>query len=283
MVSGVFRNSGIFCTNVFRNISYRPHQPTFTHPPRHRMRHPLITCAWSLLLLTACVPVGPDYQPPQSHLPAAFTTLQETEPQHVPDDNRTRWWGLFNDPLLLQLVDQALAANQDLRIAESRIKAARARYLMTEAAADPYLAAAGLYSHSQRSDTTGSSSNTGNQDLFQAGFDADWELDIFGGQRRSMEAAAATLSASEENRRDVLISLEAEVARNYFELRGSQRRLVTARNNLIAQEKTLASVEGRFGLGLVSKLEVAQAQTQKSLSPPRSRPLTRKLPAAQAS
>lgn len=229
------------------------------------MRLHLITCAWFLLLLTACVPVGPDYQPPQSHLPAAFTTLQETEPQHVPGDNRTRWWGLFNDPLLLQLVDQALAANQDLHIAESRIKAARARYLMTEAAADPSLAAAGLYSQSQRSDNTGSSSNTGSQDLFQAGFDADWELDIFGGQRRSIEAAAATLSASEENRRDVLISLEAEVARNYFELRGSQRRLATARNNLIAQEKTLASVEGRYGLGLVSKLEVAQTQTQKSL------------------
>ena len=214
------------------------------------------------LLLVGCAPVGPDYQSPRPDLPARWSTEQE---QHAPapvEDTR-RWWNLFNDPLLTELVTRAITANQDLRIAGSRIKAARARYRITTASSSPSLAAAAAYSHSRRSENTGSTG--GNQDLFQAGFDADWEIDLFGGQRRSVEAATATLVASEENRRDVLITLEAEVARNYFELRGSQRRLATAKDNLRTQDLTLATVQGRFRLGLGSRLEVAQAQTQKSL------------------
>lgn len=218
------------------------------------------------LLLAACAPVGPDYQPPASDLPDRFNTEQNAIIPPEPVETQGRWWNLFNDTLLTDLVNRALLANQDLRIAESRVKAARARYRLTSAEADPSLAATGSYSRSRRSENNGStSSSRSDQDLFQAGFDAEWEIDFFGGRRRSVEAASATLSASEEDRRDILISLEAEVARNYFELRGSQRRLATARNNLIAQEKTLATVEGRFGLGLGSQLEVAQARTQKAL------------------
>ena len=221
---------------------------------------------WVLtLLLAACAPVGPDYQPPRPDLPARWGTEHGRQfPATIDSDNR--WWNLFNDPLLNDLLDRAIAANHDLRIAGSRIKAARARYRMASASSGPSLAAEATSTHSRRSDNTGSTNNDrDSQNLYQAGFDADWEIDLFGGQRRSVEASAAAFSASEENRRDVLITLEAEVARNYFELRGSQKRLATARANLVTQDMTLATVRGRFQLGLASQLEVAQAETQEAL------------------
>ncbi len=216
-----------------------------------------------LLLLASCAPVGPDYAPPAVDLPARFSGSQSAGTSQGPIEAQGRWWDLFNDPLLTDLVDQALLQNQDLRIAGSRIKAARARYRIASAEVDPTLAAGAAYSTARRSENSGSSGDS--QDLFQVGFDADWEIDLFGGRRRTIEASAASLEASEENRRDVLISLEAEVARNYFELRGSHRRLATAKANLAAQDLTLATVQGRFQLGLASQLEVAQAQTQQAL------------------
>lgn len=213
------------------------------------------------LLLAACAPVGPNYLPPPAALPAAWNQPQ-TETKVAVD--QARWWRLFEDPLLEKLIEQAIAANQDLRIAESRIKAARGRYQIATGEAMPTLTGSAAASHSRRSDS-GSSSARLEQDLFQAGFDAEWELDIFGGQRRSVEAATASLEAAIENRRAVLISLEGEVGRNYLEWRGSQQRLATAQKNLAAQQMTVATVQGRFGLGLASQLEVAEAETQLSL------------------
>ncbi len=230
------------------------------------MRSPLIIRAWPLvLLLAACAPVGPDYTPPAPDLPAGWSTEHDGRPPAATESGE-RWWSLFDDPLLDNLLDRAITANHDLRIAGSRIKAARARYRIATASSDPSLAAEASASHSRRSDTSGSTDNDrGSQNLFQTGFDADWEIDLFGGQRRSVEASTAAFSASEENRRDVLVTLEAEVARNYFELRGSQKRLETARANLVTQDMTLATVRGRFQLGLASQLEVAQAETQEAL------------------
>jgi NodT family efflux transporter outer membrane factor (OMF) lipoprotein len=177
-----------------------------------------------------------------------------------------RWWGLFDDPVLTTLVTRALKANHDLRIATSRITAARARLRLTSAATSPTLDAGADYSSTRRSENTGSSSGSpGSRDLFDTGFDADWEIDLFGGQRRAVESAEATLSATEEDRRDVLITLEAEVARSYFDLTGNRRLLATARETLAAQEKTLGVVDGRLQLGLASGLESSQAKTQASL------------------
>ncbi|MBB5349278.1 efflux transporter outer membrane subunit [Desulfoprunum benzoelyticum] len=217
--------------------------------------------AW-LLLLVACAPVGPEYRPPAANLPDNWSDGRRPATSAALHHSR-RWWGMFADPILNGLVDRAIAANHDLRIATSRITAARARLRQTTAATAPSLDAGAGATHSRRSGNAGS--DGGSRDLFEAGFDAAWELDLFGGRRRSIEAATATLAASEENRRDILVSLEAEVARTYFELRGSERLLATARNTLAAQEKTLAVVTGRRQLGLASDLDSAQAQTQKSL------------------
>lgn len=103
-------------------------------------------------------------------------------------------------------------------------------------------------------------------DLFQAGFDASWELDIFGGVQREQEAARADTEGAEEARRNVLISIAAEVARNYFNLRSAQNRLETANRNIEAQTQALALIRSRFEAGLTGELDVKFAQTQLAAS-----------------
>ncbi len=99
-------------------------------------------------------------------------------------------------------------------------------------------------------------------DLFQTGFDARWELDVFGGNRRAVEAADATLEATDDSRRDVLVSVVSEVARNYIELRAAQRRLEITQNNIDAQSGTVDITTARFDAGLTSELDVVRAQAQ---------------------
>ncbi|NLJ26657.1 MAG: efflux transporter outer membrane subunit, partial [Deltaproteobacteria bacterium] len=108
----------------------------------------------------------------------------------------------------------------------------------------------------------GNTGGNNEQDLFDAGFDASWEIDIFGGIRRSVEAAEADIGASEENLHDVLVSLLAEVARNYIQLRGDQLRIAIASENIDSQRKTLELTQERFAAGLSSQLDVTQARAQ---------------------
>lgn len=214
------------------------------------------------LALSACT-VGPDYQPPQIETPDQWSG---SGPAVVAADSATvsDWWTLLGDQQLNSLIARTVAANKDLQVAEARIREARARRGITAAGAWPEVDLGGAYTRSRRSENSSSTSSSavGAQDLFQAGFDAVWEMDIFGGVRRAVEAADAGIAAEEENRRDVLVSLLAEVARNYVELRGSQRRIVTARENIATQQQTLELTQGRFAAGLSSKLDVAQAEAQ---------------------
>lgn len=220
------------------------------------------TFGWILLvLLSGCAAVGPEYQPPQPEVPAGW---HESPADRAPavGDAHDRWWILFRDPLLDSLVMRAAAANHDLKRAAARIREARAERVI--AAATGSVSGTAEASHSRRSDN--GSSSGGNQDLFQIGFDAVWELDIFGGVRRAVESADATLAASEEELRDVLVSLQAEVARNYLELRGSQKRLATTRKNIATQERTVEVVRGRYQMGLGNELDLVQAETQLALT-----------------
>jgi NodT family efflux transporter outer membrane factor (OMF) lipoprotein len=173
------------------------------------------------------------------------------------------WWTLFDDPLLNSLITEATAANRNLRKAEARIREARAQRII--AAANGSLASTTSASTARRSDNA-SSTGGGTQDLFQIGFDARWELDIFGGVQRASESADATLAASQEELRDVLVSLQAEVASNYLNLRGNQKRLATTRDNIAGQEQTVALVQGRFQMGLDNELDLLQAKTQLALT-----------------
>jgi multidrug efflux system outer membrane protein len=204
--------------------------------------------------------MGPDYHQPQPAVPAQWGSAGEGgivagSPEHI-----ARWWDLFGDPRLQDLVGQAVRANKDLKAAEARVREARALWRTAGVASWPSLDASGAFTHVHQSENSPTSAGR-EYDLFQAGFDAGWEIDLFGGVRRSVEAAEAQVGASEEDRRDVLVSLAAEVATNYLTLRGSQGRLAIARENIHIERDTVALAQGRFEAGLGTRLAVVQAQT----------------------
>jgi outer membrane protein, multidrug efflux system len=215
------------------------------------------------VLLTACTTVGPSYQPPNPVMPPHWTEAAPDIPVQANGKIGT-WWTLFKDPLLDSLVIKAIAENQDLGIAETRIREARAQRRMTAASGLPAVGTSGAYTHSRTGENT--SSGKANQDLFQAGFDVGWEIDLFGGIRRATEAADATVAASVEDKRDVLVSLVAEVARNYLELQGSRQRLAITKENIDIQQKTVDMVKKRFQIGFGSELAVVQAETQLAMT-----------------
>ncbi len=227
--------------------------------------HKLLQGAAILLIcvsLCACAPVGPDYEPPATQSPGQWQELSH-DISPLADRQTGQWWTLLGDPLLDSLVIRATLLNNDLRVAEARIREARAQRII--AAATTSVAATGEATKSRRSANVSSSSSS-NRNLFQLGFDADWELDVFGGVRRAKEAAEANLAASREDLRDVLVSLQAEVVRVYVELRGAQMRLATTRSSIAGQQKTVDLVKGRFEVGFGNELDLVQAQTQLSLT-----------------
>ncbi len=221
-------------------------------------------------LSTACS-VGPDYKEPPLAVPAAWKETQQKGIAARPPE-LTRWWMAFDDPLLNSLVERAVQSNLDLRTAEARIREARATRAAVASGAWPSLDVSGSYTRSRSSENAlkipsqgAGESGSGvklERSLFSAGFDADWEIDVFGGVRRSVEAADATLEAVEYNRRDVLVTLLGDVARNYIEHRGAQRRLAVARANLKTQQDSLDLTRVRFEAGLANDLDVARAEAQ---------------------
>jgi len=221
-----------------------------------------------LVLVTACA-VGPDFKPPEMSVPAEWagpTPLPAVTPA---EKDLANWWTVFDDKMMQSLIQQAVESNLDLKFAEARIRQARAVRGIAESFLGPTIEATGSYQRSEASvspaDGTGRSSGntvsvTTNQ--YFAGFDAAWELDIFGGVRRGIEAADADLQASVEARRDVLVTLTAEVARNYIDLRAFQERLSIARQNLEAQKHSAKLTRQRFEGGFASGLDVANAEAQ---------------------
>ncbi|HEX2929781.1 MAG TPA: efflux transporter outer membrane subunit, partial [Candidatus Binatia bacterium] len=229
----------------------------------------LMTTASALFLFAGCT-VGPDYREPKLATPASWQEAQQKGVDIRPLE-LTQWWTSFNDPLLNSLVERAAKSNLDLRTAEARIREARASRAVTASGLWPTVDVSASYSRNRTSENAlalGTLAPQGGgrleQDLFKTGFDASWEIDVFGGVRRGIEAADATIDATVESRRDVLVTLLGDVAKNYIDLRGFQRRLVVARNNLKAQQDTLELTRIRFQAGLTNDLEVAQAEAQVS-------------------
>lgn len=228
-----------------------------------------------LLSFGAGCTVGPDYQPPKSGVPAAWIEGSEQSGARQSAD-LARWWTEFKDPLLNSLMERAVKSNLDLFVAEARIREARAVLLSTAAGLWPSANVSGSYTRSRSSENAftsgsggGSSFSSGNNlehDLFKTGFDAGWEIDIFGATRRRVEAAQAGVDAAVEERRGALVTLLGDVAKNYIDLRGAQRRLAVARANLSAQQETLRLTQVRFDAGLANDLEVAQAEGQAKLT-----------------
>jgi multidrug efflux system outer membrane protein len=210
--------------------------------------------------------VGPDFVRPTADVPDRFAEA----PQHdVAAGPPSRWWQTFNDPELDSLIDRAVAANLDLAVAESRIREARAARRIAAAPLFPTLGAGGGLTRQWQSENAGfvgggPVGDLGGQpfNLYDVGFDASWEIDVFGGTRRAVEAADADVAASVEQRNDVLLTLIGEVARNYVELRGFQRELAVAQGNVATQEDTLGLTRARYQGGLASDLDVARAEAQ---------------------
>jgi NodT family efflux transporter outer membrane factor (OMF) lipoprotein len=217
------------------------------------------------LSLTGCV-VGTDYVPPQMELPKQWTEAA-TSAQIL---QLQQWWKIFNDPVLNQLITQATSSNLDLKLAESRIRASRLQYDVTVASALPSLSTHSTMTRrlNNTNSTGGSSSGgafgVGNQliNIFQIGFDAVWEIDLFGGVQRAMEEAEAYQQFEEENRRDRLVTLLGEVTRYYIQLRLNQQLQRITHENLRNQEETLTLLQIRQRAGLISEVDSAQSTAQ---------------------
>ncbi len=205
--------------------------------------------------------VGPNYHRPEMNVPEGWS-----EPLAGGETNGTAelagWWKTFSDPELDSLVDRAVRANLQLRAAEARVREARAQRGIATAGLWPSADTSAAYTRNRISQHYFLPLPPGtplNYNWYQAGFDASWELDLFGGARRGIEAARAEEMAAEFNRRDVMVSLLAELARNYFEARGAQQRLAIARENISAQKYSLQLSQERYRAGLTSQLDVEQA------------------------
>ncbi|MFA9480463.1 efflux transporter outer membrane subunit [Phycisphaerales bacterium AB-hyl4] len=214
--------------------------------------------------------VGPDYESPTIDMPATWGSLSD---EAVVDDHAViptseskslaTWWLAFEDETLSALIERAVRTNLDLHVAQVRVREARARRGIASADLLPTVFGGGAYTRSRTSANAYDDPTAGTEaSLYQAGFDAIWEVDVFGGVRRNVEAAAADIAASIEDRRDVLVTLLAEVAQNYAELRSYQRRIAIAQANLEGQRETLAITRMRLDAGLVSDLDVTRARAQ---------------------
>jgi multidrug efflux system outer membrane protein len=213
--------------------------------------------------LSGCAALGPDYVPPATETPAGWARLDpaaQPVAHAAAPGNLGQWWQGLNDPLLSELVNEALQASPYLRSALARLREARARRTVAAAARFPSVTASGSARRSQSSEETGSGDA---RNSFSAGFDASWELDVFGGVRRSVEAAEADFESSVANLDNTHVSLASEVALNYVEVRALQTRLGIARANLASQSETLQLTDWRAQAGLVSSQDVEQARSNR--------------------
>ncbi len=236
-------------------------------------RRPAYGIILFILLLSGCA-AGPDYVRPDMPVEKKWDGMKSA-PAEAPDASLSgslslaRWWKTFNDPVLDRLINEALEGNLDLRLAQTRIRRSRAELAAAGAAALPKV-------NLSASDTRGRGSANVKEkplggaiggsgaatDLYKTGFDASWEIDMFGGVRRAIEAAEAGIDAAVEDSHSVRVTLLGEVARNYIEMRGFQQELAIAKNNLKSQQETLELVTARYKAGLSSGLDAARADAQ---------------------
>ncbi len=242
---------------------------------RNRLCLLLVTCL-SLLILTGCLTVGPDYAPPNAKVPNQFHSQEIGSTETKPGDTAKKsvevdthpikqitremladWWNTLEDPLLTQLVKRAVEGNLDLKLAQSRLIEERARRGIARSSRFPTIDAKDSFTRQK----TSGESNTGEESsLYARSFDASWEVDLFGGISRSVEAAVASTEARQEELNDTLVSMVAEVALNYVEIRSFQARLQALEKNLRSQEETLQIVQDRLDSGLTTKLSLEQAR-----------------------
>ena len=208
---------------------------------------------WAMGLSGCASTLSLQQESPALAVPTAWSTSLAGAGSTSPDD-LAQWWQRFNDPLLSSLVTQALQANTSVRSAQAALQQARALRDVRAANLLPSLSASGSAQRGKSGD--GDTSNS-----FRAGLDASWEPDIFGGNRSNLSAAEADAQASATSLADVQVSIAAEVALAYIQLRGQQAQLQIARSNLASQQETLQITDWRVQAGLITSLELEQART----------------------
>jgi multidrug efflux system outer membrane protein len=227
----------------------------------------LLIALGALLLLGGCA-VGPNYKAPQTAVASAFEN-SPTNAASADDTALASWWKSFNDTTLDGLVARAVTNNPDLRITTANLKEARALRRLTTFDLAPTIQGNAGYSHSLLSAAVappGANRDAREGELYDASFDATWELDFFGRVRRSVQAANTDLAAAEATRLDVLVIITAEVARNYFELRGLQNQLAVARKNAEVQTETLKVTQARLEGGRGTDFDVARSSSLLNLT-----------------
>ncbi len=246
------------------------------------------------LCLSACVSVGPNYEEPGMPVPDDWSgdarkderqvaTGQESRPgegdgkaapapkkagkrtpevSELPSNTKLeKWWTHFRDPLLNRLIDLAREGNPDLKGALSRVREARARRGVAASQLFPQVDATGDYVRTRVSENLLAPVPKNPSNLFALGFDSGWEIDVFGGVRRSIQAEQASLEGSLEDYRSVLISLYSEVALNYIEYRTFDERLRLARASIDNQQKTVQNMRDLLEAGLVEKYAVTRSES----------------------
>ncbi len=226
------------------------------------------------LTMVACAP-PPTPSPPAPQVPARWSELPRGAVSGSPAG--IAWWRSFNDPELDSLVERAIKANLDLQLAEARVREARARQQAAAAAVWPAVDAAASATRERESANAPGPVRVGPggqiesrpgeaENLFRAGFDANWELDVFGGRRRAVEAAQAALEASAYDRGAVTLTLVAEVACNYIELRGLQQQIAVARASLAALRDLAELTRARDVAGMATELDLARSGAELQLA-----------------
>jgi len=213
----------------------------------------------AVTLLGGCA-IGPDYKRPVVADPQTFRGLATSEAASLAD---LPWWEVFQDPILKELIHEALLRNYDVQIAAARVQEARAGFVSTRSDLFPSLDYGGVLSRSNM--TPGVLGGPGVQapnatNFYSVTLAMSWELDIWGRIRRSTEAARANLLASEDARRGVWLTLVSDLAQAYFELLALDVRLQIARNSTDAYQRTYDLFQDRFQLGVASKLETSRAE-----------------------
>ena len=247
----------------------------------------LLFLALTAALAAGCKTVGPNYAgPPDTRLPAAFAraaadaVADVPAPGPVPAD----WWTALGDPELDSLVGRALRANPSLDVARARLRQARAGLRQERANNLPTGSASALAAHvrlpkdnplggasaGQSADASGQAAQAAQSgfqlpsslNLYNVGFDASWEIDLFGGQRRAVEAARASLDAAEAGVADAQVSLVADVASAYVNLRSAQQRLALADESVAREQRTLDLTAERVRGGTATELDLTRIQGQ---------------------
>lgn len=210
------------------------------------------------LVVAGCAAVGPNHRPPVVPLPAQFVNPPPA-PLSVAEAGLP-FWRRFGDPLLAGLVERALVVNHDVRIAMATLQEVRAVRSELRGGLGPRVDAGASARRERASEIQAPGVADRTASRFDGGFDAGWEIDLFGGRRRAVEAAAAQADAVEADLAALRLSLAAEVARTYVELRGLQARLQVARSNLANQRETLRIVGVRQSAGRGTDFDVARSQ-----------------------